>query len=66
MEIMKCIICDGKGTAKVPSNKEAFNQAFKKWEQILGGVSWEVREKALEETGYKEIICPDCDGKGYI
>ncbi len=60
----ECFWCNGTGRFKEPKNKEAFDEAFDKYDSMGVYCMEECRDKALDDTGYKIIKCPQCGGTG--
>lgn len=61
----KCWYCEGTGKFKQPNDEERYSKRFDFHADKAYFISpGEAREKALQEVGYTEIICPYCGGTG--
>ena len=60
-----CFYCDGTGKYKEPLDDEAFDKRFDHYDSMAHFISMnEMRERALEDVGYRLIDCPYCGGTG--
>lgn len=61
---MRCVMCEGTGKFKQPSNENVYNDTFDKYDAMGTFTMGECREKALEKSGFHLIHCPKCNGTG--
>ena len=62
--MMECILCNGTGIYKKPTNQKEYEKIWEKYDDMGVFTMHECREKALDETGFEKVVCPDCNGTG--
>lgn len=61
---MRCFYCDGTGKYEEPINEDMFDDFYEKYDSMGCFSAEQCREKALDKSGRKLIICPKCNGTG--
>ncbi len=63
---MQCSLCDGTGKFKEPNDMEVYEKEFDRLDAPGTLTMGECRARALDESGYTIIDCPQCSGTGNV